>query len=146
MDIRMDEDMFIKNAQCISKTYHEVLMLMNFLQTEPQVKNMNINHYELYYTVLRIRDEKEIIDNQYENDYNILNDFFTPNHYARKKIDEKLKWGKNLRWIISILLSYIKRDAKTNSRKCDVCNIDIYRASYAKHLRSKRHLQNEDKK
>ena len=29
-----------------------------------------------------------------------------------------------------------------NSRKCDVCNIDAHRASYQKHLRSKRHLVN----
>ena len=30
-----------------------------------------------------------------------------------------------------------------NSRECDVCIIDVLRASYAKHLRSKKHLQNE---
>ena len=30
-----------------------------------------------------------------------------------------------------------------NSRKCEVCNIDLHRASYAKHLRSKYHLENE---
>ena len=29
-----------------------------------------------------------------------------------------------------------------NSRKCDVCNVDVHRASYAKHLRSKNHLEN----
>ena len=29
-----------------------------------------------------------------------------------------------------------------NSRRCDVCNINVHRASYAKHLRSKRHLEN----
>ena len=30
-----------------------------------------------------------------------------------------------------------------NSRKCDVCNIDVHRASYGKHLRSKKHNENE---
>ena len=30
-----------------------------------------------------------------------------------------------------------------NSRKCDVCNIDVHRACYVKHLRSKKHLENE---
>ena len=30
-----------------------------------------------------------------------------------------------------------------NSRKCDVCNIDVHRASYVKHLRSRKHLENE---
>ena len=29
-----------------------------------------------------------------------------------------------------------------NSRKCDICNIDVHRASYQKHLRSKKHLEN----
>ena len=30
-----------------------------------------------------------------------------------------------------------------NSCKCDICNIDIHRASNQKHLRSKKHLENE---
>ena len=30
-----------------------------------------------------------------------------------------------------------------NSRKCEICNIDVHRASYAKHLRGKYHLENE---
>ena len=29
-----------------------------------------------------------------------------------------------------------------NSRKCDVCNVDVHRTSDAKHLRSKNHLEN----
>ena len=29
-----------------------------------------------------------------------------------------------------------------NSRKCEICNVDVHRASYAKHLRSKSHLEN----
>ena len=29
-----------------------------------------------------------------------------------------------------------------SSRKCEVCNVDIHRASYKKHLRSKKHLEN----
>ena len=28
------------------------------------------------------------------------------------------------------------------SRKCDVCNIDVHRASYVKQFRSKKHLEN----
>ena len=43
MNIRMDEDPFAKNAQGNSKNYHEVLLLMKFSQTKPEVKNMNIN-------------------------------------------------------------------------------------------------------
>ena len=28
-----------------------------------------------------------------------------------------------------------------NSRKCEICNIDVHRASYVKHLRSKKHIK-----
>ena len=28
------------------------------------------------------------------------------------------------------------------SRKCDICNVDVHRASYSKHLKSKKHLEN----
>ena len=33
-----------------------------------------------------------------------------------------------------------------NCRKCDICNIDVHRASHAKHLRSKKHIENEKQK
>ena len=29
-----------------------------------------------------------------------------------------------------------------NSRTCDICNVDVHRASYDKHLRSTIHLEN----
>ena len=77
------EDPFSRNAQGISKNYHEVLLLMKFLQTRPQIKNMNNNYYDLYYTVIKTRDGNKNIDNQYENDYNDyinFSDFITPNH------------------------------------------------------------------
>ena len=30
-----------------------------------------------------------------------------------------------------------------NSRKCEICNVDVHRASYIKHLRSKKHMENK---
>ena len=82
-NFQTQEDPFSRNAQGFSNIYHEVLLLMKFLQTKPQVKNMNINYYDLYYTVIKTRDEKDNVD-QYENDENDyinFNDFITPNHY-----------------------------------------------------------------
>ena len=46
---------------------------------------MNINYYDLSYTVIKNRDEKEIVDNQYENDYINFNVITTPNHYIGMK-------------------------------------------------------------
>ena len=28
-----------------------------------------------------------------------------------------------------------------NSRSCDICDVDVHRASYNKHLRSKKHIE-----
>ena len=43
----------VKNVQSISKIYHEFLLLVKFLQTKPQVRNMNIKYYDFYYTVFK---------------------------------------------------------------------------------------------
>ena len=51
---------------------------MKFLQTKPQIKNMNSTYYDLYYTV--IKNRKETV-NDNENDYINFNEFITPNHY-----------------------------------------------------------------
>ena len=78
-------DPFSKNTKGVAKIYHEVLLLMEFLQTKPEVKNMNINYYDLYYTVIKTRNENKDIDFQYEDDYHdyidINNFIITPNHH-----------------------------------------------------------------
>ena len=82
-NFQTQQNPFAKNAQGISKIYHEVLLLMKILQTKPQLKNMNNNYFDLYYTVIRIRDENKDIDNQHEideNDYINFNDI-VPKHY-----------------------------------------------------------------
>ena len=53
---------------------------------------MNFKYYDLYYSVIKNRKEKEIVDNQYENnekDYISLNDVIIPNHYVGIKGREK---------------------------------------------------------
>ena len=88
---KFEEDDFSKNAQGFSKICYEVLVFMKFLQTRPQHKHFNIIYYDLYYTVIKNRDEKEIVNNKNEkneNDYNILNDFITPYHYIWIKNDK----------------------------------------------------------
>ena len=77
-------DPFSKNTQGVAKIYHEVILLMEFLQTKPDTKNMNINYYDLYYTVIKTRDENKNIDNQYEDDYHDyidINDFIIAPNY-----------------------------------------------------------------
>ena len=88
-----NQDPFSRNSQGISKIYHEVLLLMKFLQTKPEIKNMNINYYDLYYTVIKVRYENRDIDNQYENDENDyidINEFIHSNHYIGIKPRETI--------------------------------------------------------
>ena len=88
------QDPFASNVQGISKFYHEVFLLMKFLQTKPQIKNKNINYYDLYYTVIKVRNQNKDIDNQYENDDNDYINFndIVPNHcFGIKKNNEILK-------------------------------------------------------
>ena len=81
-----NKDPFSKNAKGVAKIYHELLLLMEFLHTKPDNKSMNIIHYDLYYTVIKTRNENKNIDNQYEDDYHDyidINDFIIkPNHYV----------------------------------------------------------------
>ena len=94
-NFQSQEDPFSKNAQGISKIYHEVLLLMKFIQTKLEGKKMYINFYDLYYTVVKVRDENTDIDIQYEYDENVyinFNDIINPNHYIGiKKNNEILK-------------------------------------------------------
>ena len=93
-NFQTQQDTFAKNARGISKIFHEVLLLMKFLQTKKEVKSMNINYYDSYYTVIKTRDENKDIDNQYdndENDYIDINDFVNPNLFVGRKHDEIIR-------------------------------------------------------
>ena len=60
---------------------------MRFLQTKPEVRIMNINYYDLYYTVIKNRDDKEIVKNKNGNNENVYINFNdVPNHYIGKKM------------------------------------------------------------
>ena len=95
-NFRTQTDAFSRNAQVISKIYHEVFLLLKILQTKPQIRKMNIIYYDLYYTVLKNRDDNEIVNNN-ENDYSIFNDFKTPNLYIGIEPRETILKYRSLR-------------------------------------------------
>ena len=59
---------------------------MKFLQTRPQVKNMITIYYDLYYTVIKNRDEKGMINNEYENEYKNFSDIVPDQYTGGKKL------------------------------------------------------------
>ena len=64
---------------------------MKLLQTKTQVKNMNFSYYDLYYTVIKKRDDEEIV-NDVENEIDYINcdDSITPNHYFGREKDNMI--------------------------------------------------------
>ena len=50
---------------------HEVLLLIKFLQTKPEVKSMSNIYYDLYYTIIKngVEKKEEELD-KYENNIN----------------------------------------------------------------------------
>ena len=96
---QFEKNRFAKNAQGISKIYQEVLLLVKILQTKPQVENMNIEYYDLYYTVIKNRNEKEVVND--ENDYFTFNDFITPNHSIGLKPRETILKKRKKRSVLN---------------------------------------------
>ena len=87
-NFQTQQDPFSRNAKGFSRIYLEVILLMKFLQTKPQVKDKNVNYFDLYYTVIKTRDKNKDIDIQFkndDNDYISLNDVIIPNHYVVMK-------------------------------------------------------------
>ena len=86
-NFQFEEDPFSKSVQGIGKIYQEVLLLMKFLQTKPNVKGMNHIYFNFYYTV--IKNKNEVVNDKYEIneiDYNNFIDYITPNHYIGKEM------------------------------------------------------------
>ena len=74
-NFRVEENPFSKNVERIGEIYLEVVLILNFLQTKPQVKNLNVNYYDLYYTVIKNRKNKRNVEKQHKvnvdkSDYN----------------------------------------------------------------------------
>ena len=86
-NFKFEEDPFSKSDQSFSKFSHEVLLLMKFLQTKPQVRNMKIIFSDLFYTVIENRDDNEFVNENYEDsetDYINFNDINSDHYIGRK--------------------------------------------------------------
>ena len=84
-NFQVEEDPVANKPEGIKKLYHEVLLWRAFLQTKPQVKSMNNKYYNLYYTAIKSRDDKEIVfveNENNENDFINYEDIIIPNHHV----------------------------------------------------------------
>ena len=60
-NFQFEKDPSSKKMESIGKIHHKKLLLISFLQVNPRVKNVNII-YDLYYTVIKNRDNKEYLN------------------------------------------------------------------------------------
>ena len=79
-NFKFEKEIFSKNVQG-TKIHHEVILLMKFLQTKPHVKNMNINYYDLFYTIVKNKENVDDKSEKIENIYISLKDVIIPNRY-----------------------------------------------------------------
>ena len=63
---------------------------MKSLQAKHKVKNMNIIYYDLFYTIIKHRDDNEIVNDKHESNYINFNDFITPHPYIGRKNDNEI--------------------------------------------------------
>ena len=83
---------------------------------------MNINYYDLYYTVIKNRDENKDIDN---NDYINFNDIITPNHYVGikpretilRKVEKIEILNKSFQVILTIKMMTINENKKLSRNR-----------------------------
>ena len=131
--LKMDEDIkkvnknIESNEDKIIKLYKEIKTIKRAIRNR---KNKNKKYNDLSLRVLEIRNKIS----HYKNDTIILKD--------------RILDFENLKNIILLRIEKIKTDVKNmqqnNMKRCEECNIDIHRASYSRHLKTKSHLENKE--
>ena len=77
---QFEGDPLSENPESEINNYDRILFLIKNLQTKPQLKIMNSNYYDLYYTVIKNRDEKEVVVDDDENNDYLHDKFVMPNY------------------------------------------------------------------
>ena len=123
-DIKKVNKNIESNKDKIYELYKEIVTIKRAIRNRKQ-KNKNYNDLSL-----RISDIRNDI-RHYMDDTSILKD--------------RILEFENLRNIILLRIEEIKTDLENmqqnNMIRCEDCNIDIHRASYSRHLKSKNHLE-----
>ena len=65
-------------------------------------------------------------------------------------LKDRLRELDNLKNNLILRIEKIKADIENmeqkNMKRCEDCNIDVHRASYSRHLKTKRHLEKKENK
>ena len=112
------------NKDKIIELYKEIITIKRAIHNR---KKRNKNYNDLSLRITEIKNDIKY----YKNDIFILKD--------------RLVEFENLKDIILLRIEKNKADIenmdRNNMKRCEDCNIDIHRASYSRHLNTKRHLE-----
>ena len=89
----LNKILFLKMLRVIIKFIMKCFLLLQFLRTIRQIKNMNNNFYDLYYILFKNRDDKKSVNNKYGDigkDHKNYEIFITPNLYFGIKINKEI--------------------------------------------------------
>ena len=84
-----EKDAFADQIEKTNEIYHEELGLRNFLQTKAQVRSLNTKYYDLYYTVIKNRKEKDDVEEQYKINDDDLNNTIQIFQLEKNEVSDK---------------------------------------------------------
>ena len=131
--LKLEEDIKIVNKNIESNKdkivglYKEIVTIKRAIRNR---KDKNKNYDELSLRILELKNDIS----HYKNDIFMLK-------------DRTLEY-ESLKNIILLRIEKIKADienmGQNNMKRCEDCNIDVHRASYSRHLKTKRHLEKKE--
>ena len=142
-------------SQILNKLLDQKLKLENDIKKI--YKNIELNGNKIKELLKRIKIIKHGIYNRKKRNKNyadlslaiseIKNDI---SHYKNDTIilNNRILEFESLKDNILLRIEEVKTDVENmqqnNMKRCEDCNIDIHRASYSRHIKSKRHLEKKD--
>ena len=128
-DIKKVNNNIESNKDKIFELYKEIVTIKRVI---PDRKNENKNYDELSLRVLELKNDIS----HYKNDVIML----------KNRLIEFENLKTNLLLRIEKINAVVENMEQNKMKRCEACNIDIHRASYSRHLKTKRHLKKKENK
>ena len=131
--LKLEEDIKIVNKNIESNKdkiidlYKEIVTIKRAIRNR---KDKNENYDELSLRILELKNDIS----HYKNDIIMLKD----------RILEYESLKNNILIRIEKIKADIENMGQNNMKRCEDCNIDVHRASYSRHLKTKRHLEKKE--
>ena len=128
--VKMDGDIKKVNKNIKSNEDKNIELYKEIKTIKRAIRNRKKKNKKYNDLSLRISEIRNDISH-YKNDTIMLNN----------RIVEFKSLKDNILLRIEKIKTYVENMAQNNMKRCEDCGINIHRASYSRHLKSKRHLE-----